>query len=685
MKKNSNYPYRHRDINWLSFNGRVLQEAADESNPLYERLKFIAIFSSNLDEFFRVRVSQLRQLKRVEKSIRKKLDLNPNKFTKQLLTKIHEQQEYLGEIFFGGIVPSLKNHGIQLLNYHEVSSQFNDEIASIYQKTIKQHIKTKLVEASKTSDIFLENQQLYFLVTFNDASKYGIVNIPSDAVDRFLILSNANEEYQIAFLDDVVRVHLDDIFPDFEIKNAYSIKLSRDAELYLDQEMDGDLADLIYNSLSQRQEGQPTRLLYDENLPDDVKKNIRKSLGLGKIDMVSGGRYHNFDDFFGFPDPTDNPALHAVPLVPIQHKELGAAGVSYFDIIKDKDQLVHFPYMSFDYVQEFIDQAATDDLVEEIKISLYRVASESALTDSLLKALENGKKVTVFIEAKARFDEENNIKWGRVFEEHGATVIYSYPKIKVHSKVLLVLRREENKLRRYAYIGTGNFNAKTSKIYCDHGLFTAHKKITKDLLRVFKVLQGDLIIPRANHLLISPFTTRRTFEFLIRREIKHVQAGREGSITAKMNQLEDKDMINLLYEAGQAGVKIRLIVRGFSSLVPQIPAVSDNIYITSIVDTHLEHGRIYKFHNNGDPVMYMGSADWMSRNLDRRIEVLTPIEDAGLFSELDEILEIQLSDNVKARVHVPEENNPFVEPRDGAEPIRSQQRIYDYLKIKHGN
>jgi polyphosphate kinase len=685
VKKNSKYPYHHRDINWLSFNGRVLQEAADESNPLYERLKFIAIFSSNLDEFFRVRVSQLRQLKRVEKSIRKKLDLNPNKFTKHLLIKINEQQEYLGKIFFEGIVPSLKDHGIRLLNYHEISSQFKEEVESYYKEKIKKHIETALVEASKTSDIFLENQQLYFLVTFKDTSRYGIVNIPSDVMDRFIILSNKNEEHQIAFLDDVVRFHLEDIFSGFEIDNAYSIKLSRDAELYLDQELDGDLADLIYDSLSQRQEGQPTRLLYDESLPDDVKKNIRKSLGLGKIDMVSGGRYHNFDDFFGFPDPTDNPDIHAVPLVPIVHKELGAADVSYFDIIKNEDQLVHFPYMSFDYVQKFIDQAATDDLVEEIKISLYRVASESALTDSLLKALDQGKKVTVFIEAKARFDEKNNIKWGRVFEEHGATVIYSYPKIKVHSKVLLVLRREENKLKRYAYIGTGNFNAKTSKIYCDHGLFTAHNKITKDLLRVFKVLQGDLIIPRANHLLISPFTTRRTFEFLIRREMKHAQAGRKGSITAKMNQLEDKDMINLLYEASQAGVKIRLIVRGFSSLVPQIPGVSDNIYITSIVDTHLEHGRIYKFHNDGDPVMYMGSADWMSRNLDRRIEVLTPIENTSLFSELDEILEIQLSDNVKARVHVPDENNPFVERENGAVKIRSQQRIYDYLKIKHGN
>ena len=361
----------------------------------------------------------------------------------------------------------------------------------------------------------------------------------------------------------------------------------------------------------------------------------------------------------------------------IEHKELH--GNNYFDVIKENDQLVHFPFMSFDYVQKFIDQSSTDEQVEEIKISLYRVADESALTDALLTALKNGKKVTVFVEAKARFDEENNIKWGRIFEEHGATVIYSYPRIKVHSKVLLIIRKEGDKKRKYAYIGTGNFNAKTSKIYCDHGLFTAHKKITKDLARVFKVLEGKLIIPRASHLLISPFTTRSTFEELIRNEMDAASQGKTAMITAKMNQLEDPGMINLLYKASEAGVKVRLIVRGFSSLVPQLKGISENIHITSIVDRFLEHGRIYKFHNGGEPLMFMGSADWMSRNLDRRIEVLTPIYNNEIFKELDEILNIQLSDNVKARIHTPEEDNPFVKTIQD-QPIRSQEVIYNYLK-----
>ncbi|BAO56262.1 polyphosphate kinase 1 [Nonlabens marinus] len=680
MEPIKEYPYQHRDINWLSFNDRVLQEAADQSNPLYERLKFIAIFSSNLDEYFRVRVSQLRQLKRVDKNLRKKLALRPSKFVKQLLKKVGEQQHQLGDIFFDQIVPELAANHIHLLTASKLKSDFSKEVAEYFKKNLKNKLDSQYVEASKSSDIFLKNQSLYFLVTFKNENRYGVVEIPSTEQDRFISLGQKDEEHYLCFLDDIIKLQLKNIFPDEEVVDSYSIKLSRDAELYLDQDLEGELADKIYESLQQRTDGQPTRFLYDERIPKEVIKNIRKSLGLGKIDMVSGGTYHNFHDFFGFPDPTDNEELHAPDLRTIEHKALH--GKDYFDVIKQKDQLVHFPFMSFDYVQRFIDQSALDPKVEHIKISLYRVADESALTDSLLTALENGKKVTVFVEAKARFDEENNIKWGRIFEEHGATVIYSYPKIKVHSKVLLVLRKENGKLRRYAYIGTGNFNAKTSKIYCDHGLFTAHKGITKDLLRVFQVLEGDLIIPRAKHLLISPFTTRRTFEELIRREIDSAQSGKTAKITAKMNQLEDQGMINLLYKASQAGVEIRLIVRGFTCLVPGLEGISENIEMTSIVDRFLEHGRIYKFHNNGEPLIFMGSADWMSRNLDRRIEVLTPIYDNDVYLELDQILKIQLQDNIKARMHTPEEDNPMVD-EEASDIVRSQQEIYKYLKKKH--
>ncbi len=679
------FPYRHRDINWLSFNDRVLQEAADRSNPLFERLKFIAIFSSNLDEHFRVRVSQLRQLKKVKKSIRKKLALRPNKIVKKILKKVHTQQEYLGDLFFGEIVPELETHGIKLLDFNEVSKKYRDEANAYYDENLKDLLTPKSVEASKSSDILLENQQLYFIATFDHEDEYGVVNIPSDQHDRFIILKVENDKHIIVFLDDIIKLNIDKIFPDEKVTDSFSVKLSRDAELYLDQDLGEDLAEQIYNSLSQRDVGQATRFLYDERMPKSVRKNIRKSLGLGKIDMVAGGTYHNFNDLFSFPDPTDNPELHDLGFEPIKHKYLENPDKNYFEIISEKDQIVHFPYMSFDYVQRMIDQAAVDEQVREIKISLYRVASESALTSALLKAIDNGKNVTVFVEAKARFDEENNIEWGRKFEAKGARVIYSYPKIKVHSKVMLITREEDGKINRYAYIGTGNFNAKTSKIYCDHGLFTAEKKITKDLSRVFDVLQGDLIIPRAKKLLISPFSTRRTFEHMIRNEMDLVRDGKVGKVTAKMNQLEDPDMVNLLYRASQAGVQIKLIVRGFSCLVPQLEGLSENIEMTSIVDTYLEHGRLYIFNNDGDPKMFMGSADWMSRNLDRRIEVLAPIEDPEVFQELNEILAIQFKDNVKARIHTPDEDNPFVKSKIGAAKIRSQRAIYDYLKNKHAN
>ena len=345
--------------------------------------------------------------------------------------------------------------------------------------------------------------------------------------------------------------------------------------------------------------------------------------------------------------------------------------------------MVHFPYMSFDYVERFVNQAATDPAVDEIKISLYRVAEESALTTALLTALQNGKSVTIFIEAKARFDEKNNISWGRKFEDKGAKVIYSYPRIKVHSKILLITRTQNSKKKRYVYIGTGNFNGETSKIYSDHGLFTSHKKITKELSRVFEVLEGDLIIPRNKHLLVSPFTTRRIFEKMINTEIENARHGRKAMITAKMNSLEDPEMIELLYRASQEGVNIRMIVRGFTCLVPGIDGVSDTIYMTSIVDRYLEHGRIYLFHNNGDEKMYIGSADWMMRNLDRRIEVLVPIYDQDLFSELKAVLDLQVNDNQKARIHNIEENNKYVGNREQQPKIRSQYAIYEYLKNRH--
>lgn len=681
MTETQDERFQHRDLDWLNFNERVLQEAADKSNPVLERLKFLAIFSSNLDEYYRVRVSQLRQIKKIKKSLRKKLALKPNKKVKQIIKEVKAQQIQFGQIFKDEILPELAEHHIHLIQHQDYSKDQFAQAKHIYQDKIKEHLEPQLVDFEKKNQLFLENNTIYFFIAFENCEEAGVVNIPVEQVGRFIELKNEDKEHYISFIDDIIRAEIHEVFPKRKVAGIYQVKMSRDAELYIDDQFNGVLAEKIYESLEQRTDGQPTRLLYDAEMPKELQKKLRKHLGLGKIDMMPGGKYHNFSDFFSFPDPTNNSDLKYEDLIPVPHKNFEAAS-DYFKLIKEKDQLLHFPYMSFSYVENLIEQAAEDNNVVSIKISLYRVADESALTSSLLKALEKGKEVTVFIEAKARFDEENNITWGRKFEEKGANVIYSYPKIKVHSKIFLIDRIEAGESVKYAYIGTGNFNAETSKLYCDHALFTAHKKITKELDRVFKVLEGELIIPRAKNLLVSPFETRREFTQMILHEIDEAEAGREAKITAKMNSLEDEEIIDLLYRANKSGVKIRLLVRGFTCLIAGVKGLSEHIYITSILDRFLEHGRIYIFHNGGEERIFMGSADWMNRNLNRRIEVLAPIFDEDIKQELKEILQLQLNDNVKARVQDYTGKNEYV-AHDAKKPIRSQYEIYKYLQKKH--
>lgn len=674
--------FRHRDLNWLSFNERVLQEAADKINPLYERMKFLAIFSSNLDEYFRVRVSQLRQMKRVKKSIRKKLALRPSKITKQIIEEVKKQQDRFGDIYHKQILPELAHHNIHIIDAEHYDEAHKKFARSFFSNKVEKKLKPIMLDINKENELFLENSVLYFLITFSNEDHLAVVNIPVEECGRFVMMKGINKDHNITYLDEIIRHEASKIFPQSEITGIYEIKLSRDAELYIDDIYEGVLAEKIYSSLQQRTDGQPTRLLYDSSMPKEVQKKIRKLLKLGKIDMMPGGKYHNFKDFFSFPDPTDNKKLHFKELPPLPHKNLDKSK-NYFEDIAKKDQALHFPYMSFAYVEKFLDQAAKDEKVTEISISLYRVADESRLTSSLLEALENGKKVTVFVEAKARFDEKNNIIWGRKFEEKGANVIYSYPKVKVHSKIMLICRQEGDVNMRYAYIGTGNFNSETAKIYCDHAIFTANKYITKELQRLFKVLEGELIIPREKNLLISPFSTRQEFIKLIYNEIENAREGKKAKITAKMNSLEDEEMIELLYKASKAGVEIRMLIRGFTSLIPGIKGLSENIYITSVVDRFLEHGRIYIFENGGEELMFYGSADWMNRNLDRRIEVISPVIDKDIKKEFKDILNIQLKDNVKARIQDAEESNTYVERKKGAKKIRSQYEIYNYLKEKH--
>ncbi|MGX1025227.1 polyphosphate kinase 1 [Psychroflexus sp. MBR-150] len=674
-------PLKHRDIDWLSFNQRFLQEAEDQNNPLYERLKFLAIFSSNLDEFFKVRVSLLRQIKRLDKSQRKKSALKPNKTLKTIQKIIKQQQIQFEHIFFKHIIPQLKINRIELITDSDSIHQIYDQIAHYFKTHIADLITPKIIKSSDKKSVFLKNEELYLFVDFGEEDCFGLVDIPSK-LSRFVNIESQDNNFKILVIDDIIKQHCKYLFKHKTFVRAYQIKLSRDTELFVEDEFEGELKEKILESFSKTDINQATRILYDFNIPQQQLKFLKHYFKLTKVDLMPGGRYLNFKDFFDFSDPTQNKNLHNKDLKPIPHKIL-SSNKDFFTAIKAQDQLVHYPYMSFDILENFVKQAAEDEHVKEIKITLYRIGKTSKLTSSLLKALSKGKKLTVFIETKARFDKQNNFEWGKQLKDYGAQVIYSSPKINIHSKILIVSRQELDKVKQYAYIGTGDFNAKTSKIYCDHGLFTADEKITQELIRVFQVIEGELIIPRVKKLMVSPFNTRKRFDKLILKEIDQAKLSKPAKITAKMNSLEDENIIKLLYKASKNGVKVRLVVRSLCCLIPDLENISENITVTSIIDQFIEHGRIYNFYSGGKDKIFIGSADLMTRNIDRGIEVLTPIYNDNLKQELKDILELQCQDNIKARIIDKDAQNKYVVRHDDMPVIRSQMAIYQYLKQKH--
>ncbi|MGO3181593.1 MAG: polyphosphate kinase 1 [Aequorivita sp.] len=672
-----NNKFYHRDLSWLRFNHRVLQEAADERNPLYERIKFLAIFSSNLDEFFRVRVSDIRQIKHLEKPLRKKLITKPNKVLKEIKKQVDIQQNEFGNIFNDEITPQLAAEGIHLIAFENFSEEQKNIAVSYYEESLRQITKMSRHSSNEEHSVFVENEWLY-LAAQTSKDEFFLVEIPETEPRFFVFPSEDEKTFHITFLDDILKYNLQKEFSK-EMETAFhSLKISRDAELYIEDEFSGNLMEKIKSALPKRDTGQATRILIDPAMPKDFREVLKKALDVNHTDVVLGGRYHNFKDFMKFPNPTDK-KLNNEKLPPLPHPVMKNCQ-SLFAEIDKKDQLLHYPYQSFDPVIKLMQEAAGDPLVKTIKMTIYRAADESQLNDAIALAAKNGKDVTIFIEVKARFDEHNNLKWGAIFRENGARVIYSYPDIKVHSKILYIEREVEGKTKRYAYIGTGNFNENTAKRYTDFGLMTSYKKITKDLKKVFMVLERDMIVPKTKELLVSPFTTRERFTALVEKEIALANADKKGLIILKMNSLQDKGMIKELYKASNAGVEVRLLIRGMCSLVPGIKGQSENIYITSIVDRFLEHGRVYLFGNDGDEKIYVGSADWMTRNLTHRIEVVTPILDKDHKKTMRDLINIELADNVKARIVDAEQKNEYV--KNSEKPLQSQLAIYEYFKGK---
>jgi polyphosphate kinase len=531
---------------------------------------------------------------------------------------------------------------------------------------------------------FLANAHLYLAVHLrprkkpDSESEYALVKIPSDQLPRFVELPSTGARKDLMLLDDIVRHSAPWLFPGYEIQDSYSIKLTRDAELYIDDEFSGDLVQKIKGSLQKRQVGPASRFVYDREMPGHLLEYLKDTFDLGKYDMLPEGRYHNNFDFFKFPD-FGFQHLKNKPLEPLPHPVLHKSE-QVFESIREKDRMLHVPYQSYQSVLHFFEQAAKDPNVTHIKVIQYRVAKNSRIMQTLMHAVQNGKQVSVFVEIKARFDEAANLDWGEKLEKAGVRVYYSFPGVKVHSKLALVRRAEGKTTRLYAYLSTGNFHEDTAKIYGDFGLFTADPRMTAEVSMVFAYLENVKPPKEAfQHLLVGKFNLRSGLDALIDREIAAAQAGQPASMILKMNSLEDRDMIARLYKASRAGVKIQLIIRGICCLAPGVPGISDHIEVISIVDRFLEHARVFVFHNGGEETILLSSADWMTRNLSYRIECAFPVYDPDLREEILDILQLQLSDNVKARVIDRADRNEYRRVESDI-PVRSQLETYFYYK-----
>ncbi len=642
--------YHHRDLSWLAFNQRVLQEAADEQVPVLERLKFLAIFSANLDEFFRVRVSGLRQFRNLAKAERKAwLDFKPKKELRLIHEKILRQQIEFGALYREKITPGLREHHIFLLDdYRQFSANQKIFSRNYFEVHLRDELKiTAVFEGGSIP--FLENRRLYFVLKFgNDSLK--LLEIPGGRDQRFVRFPNEQgQEQVIALLDEVIRDNLQELFPE-QICESYQIKLSRDAELYFDETLAEDVVQRIRHSLTLRDKGAPTRFLYDSKMDSTLLNRLKAIFKLKKNDLSAGGRFHNFDDFFVFPVATELAKDLIYPVQKICKHSLLVAGEPCILKLQDHELLLHFPFHDYSCVNDLLFEAARSSAVQCICITLYRVANPSKIGEALLLALDKGKTIKVFVEAKARFDESSNLNLGEKLEEKGAQVFYSRPNLKVHAKVFLLQMKAESGLKDIAYLGTGNFNEKTARQYTDHALISTDSTLSEEISRVFDYLTNENTEPIFEHLLVSPFNSRLRFQSLLNQEIAHARSGIGGTFFAKMNSLEDKGMIDHLYLASQAGVKIRLLVRGICCLVPGVASLSENIEVHSIIDRYLEHGRVYCVGNGGNEEIYLGSADWMSRNLDRRIEVIFPLKNPAFRREMKHLLDLQWHDSHKTRL-----------------------------------
>ncbi|HBL34474.1 MAG TPA: polyphosphate kinase 1 [Porphyromonadaceae bacterium] len=681
------YTYFKRDISWLSFNYRVLLEARDERLPVYERIKFLSIYSSNLEEFYKVRVSgyhssllkSIRRDEPVEEALNTLVQIN-NEVTVQ-------EKEYY-HIFNDMILPELRKNHIILYQTHEVEPFHQAFVEKYFNEEVFPYLQPMIIQIDDIHS-FIQDGRIYQVISLQKKKKkktagdkphltYAIMKIPYTRVPRFIELPTLGGNYYIMFIDDVIKANLKNVFPGYDIMDCYSIKISRDADFSLENEDQKDIAERILRKVRKRKIGAVTRFQYDRDMPDYFLDYLCEAYEIEQEELLPSGRYLNLSDLAQLPNPVGNSLKQTLP-APLRVPEL-ETDTSVLRVLRKQDVLLNFPYQSFDYLLRFLMQAAFDPKVLEIKVTQYRVAENSAVINSLISAAKNGKKVTVFVELKARFDEENNYFSSELMQQAGIKIIYSLPGLKVHAKLAYVRKRSndaDEPLKGYAYLGTGNFNEKTARIYSDEGLLTSNKAFIRDIDEIFRVLEGKPYVHPFKHLLVAQFNMVPDIHKMIEREIEHAKNGGLGYIILKMNSLEDRDMIDALYRASEAGVKIDLIIRGICCLVPNQP-YSKNITITRIVDAYLEHSRVWYFFNEGEEDVYLASADWMERNLHRRIEAAFPILSIPLKQQIIDILKIQLADNQSA-VWVNEKQENVFKHNDKP-PVRAQQSIYEYLK-----
>ncbi len=684
--------YINREISWLKFNDRVLQESADVNVPLIERLRFLGIFSNNLDEFFKVRYATVKRIVEAGKSGKSVLGGEIAKDLLEEITKIVIEQQSRSLEIHKDIERELEDENIYLINEEEVKEEQSKFLKTYFLEKVSPQLMTIILNdltvfpmlkdsaAYLAVKMVLKSEERTKQTGLKKEKRFALIEIPK-GIDRFVVLPIEGDKHFIIILDDLIRYCLDNLFSMFDYRtiSAHMIKITRDAELDIDNDLSKSFIEKISSSVDNRKISDPVRFVYDKNIEEDTLQFLKDKMGIADTDsVIPGGRYHNRRDYMGFPSLGKDELMYK-KIKPLPIKGLSQEG-SLLERIALKDYMMYAPYHNFSYVIKFLREAAIDPKVKTIKITVYRLADNSQVVASLINAAKNGKQVTVQIELRARFDETANIGYAEQLQEEGIKVIFGVPGLKVHCKICMIEREEHEKINRYGFISTGNFNESTGKIYTDYTLFTANEPILKELNKVFDFFETTYKINKYKHLIVSPHYTRSAFKRLIDQEIENVKEGKEAYIKIKMNSLTSYKMVDKLYEASRAGVKIQLIIRGICCLIPGIKGMSENIEAISIVDKFLEHPRVFIFANGGDTMVYISSADWMTRNIENRVEVGCPIYDPEVKKEILDTFQLSWSDNVKARLFNANQDNAYV--RNDKPKIRSQFAIYEYYKAR---